>query len=121
MITAVDTTNLADVMEFDHVIEVQDDGTVRDRPDLYAPDLFEDELTDDRWEFFSTGYTGQYLYNGPIMHNSEFIGGRLAQDILDTPGVYVAVVSYYYPEYPEDGDGEVEYYVEGWAIARLKD
>lgn len=39
------------------------------------------------------GYTGQHGQGGsPLMGESEFIGGRMAGDILATPGVYVAVV-----------------------------
>lgn len=114
------TNDLNHKMEFDHVIEVCEDGSVIDRHDLYAPSLLDGELDSDRWEFFTTGYTGQHGYSGPIMHNSEFIGGRLEVDILATPGVYVSLVSYY----SEDADGVSdpdETYVEGWAIARLKD
>lgn len=120
MMTMVDRTNLNDVMEFDHVIEVREDGVVVDRPDLYAPDLYNGELMSEGWTLLN-GYSGQDRYPGPIMHNSEFIGGRMAEDILAEPGVYVALICYWDPEDPEDGDGEVESYVEGWAVARLCD
>ena len=108
--------DLNDVMELDHVIRVHADGTVSDVDDFHAPELSEGELLDRRWEFFSTGYTGQYGYSGPIMHDSEYIGGGLARDILATPGVYVAVACYYADE-EEDG----ETYVEGWAVVRRVD
>ncbi|WP_155981017.1 hypothetical protein [Nocardia sp. CNY236] len=42
------------------------------------------------------------------MHATEFIGGRLAQDILSAPGLYAAVVVS-----PTDGSEEPV----GWAIA----
>lgn len=104
------------LMEFDHVIGVQPDGSANDGYDgVYAPTLFDGELDDSRWEFFSTGYTGQYGYRGPIMHNSEFIGGRLAEDILAAPGIYCAVVAYW-----SAGEGEDHDTIEGWAIVRLK-
>lgn len=99
---------LNDVMEFDHVVTVHDDGTVTDGPaGVYAPELSDGELTDPRWELLN-GYSGQYCYSGPIMHASEYIGGGMERDILDTPGVYVALV-----DYPSD-DSEPE----GWAVAR---
>lgn len=101
-----DTLN--DVMQFDHVIRVRDDGTVENVADVYAPELYDGELLSEDWTLL-TGYTGQYGYRGPIMHNSEFIGGRLADDILSTPGVYVALVNE-----PSDGDEDPE----GWAVAR---
>jgi hypothetical protein len=72
------------------------------------------------------------------MHDSEYIGGKLERDILETPGVYVAVVASWSPD---DGDshqfgggdtcincgcgigddeptfcGEQETVTEGWAI-----
>lgn len=99
---------LNDQMEFDHVIQVHEDGSVTDAPGMYAPDLHDGEIGDSRWEFFTTGYSGQDRYSGPIMHSSEYIGGQLERDILATPGFYVAVV-----DYPSD-DGEPD----GWAVLR---
>lgn len=106
---------LSDAMDFEHVITVHDDGTFGDGPaGLYAPtvlDVGDGARPDDPvWELL-TGYTGQHGYNGPVMHPSEYIGGRMARDILDTPGVYVAVVVYAddEPDGPEPA---------GWAVAR---
>lgn len=107
---------LNDVMEFDHVIEVHADGSVTGAPaGIYAPSLWDGELDDDSWTLMN-GYSGQDRYAGPIMHNSEFIGGRMEIDILATPGYYVALVS----SYSEDADGfdDEEGNVEGWAVAR---
>lgn len=111
---------LSDVMEFDHVIWSHGDGTVNDAPSgIYAPDLTDDQLDGDpRWEFFTKGYSGQDRYDGPIMHNSESIGARLARDILDTPGYYVSIIARWTPK-PEDGDDPDEDIVEGWAIVRM--
>lgn len=107
--------NLNNVMEFDHVVRVNDDGTVAYEKDVYAPTLLDDELDSSAWEFFTTGYSIQYKYSGPIMHPSEYIGGILAEDILANPGVYVSVIAYCSPdENEEDGDD-----VSGWAIVRL--
>jgi hypothetical protein len=106
------------IMEFDHVIYVDNDGTVSDGlPELYAPELYVDEdgndifeAGDDGWTLMD-GYSGQYGYSGPVMHPSEFIGGRLAEDILERPGWYVAIVA------ETLGDDETE--PAGWAVARI--
>jgi hypothetical protein len=99
----VTVENLNEVMEFDHVIEVKADGTVEDSSEspyldlrYYLTDpetgLWEPDFTlPEGWQLM-TGYTGQYGYNGPVMHSSEFIGGRMARDILETPGLYVALI-----------------------------
>jgi hypothetical protein len=101
--------NLDAVMEFDHVIQVHQDGSVTDAPDIHAPDLHDDELQQRGTEWtLMNGYSGQHGYSGPTMHVSEYIGGDLARDILAEPGYYVALVNY-----PHDG-GELE----GWAVAR---
>ena len=97
--------NLNDAMEFYHVIRVDAAGNVTDSPeDVYCEGWVQSVLTDpetDLWEDefnlpegwqLMTGYTGQYGYNGPVMHSSEFIGGGMARDILETPGDYVALV-----------------------------
>ena len=109
-------SGLNELMEFDHVVTVHDDGTVTDGPSsLYAPSLYDDELDDRRWSFFTTGYSGQDSYSGPIMHNSEYIGGRLASDLLASPGIYAAVLAHWTPE-PYRGEDYDD--VEGWAIVR---
>jgi len=97
--------NLNSVMEFDHVIRVHADGTVTDSPErvyfdeavrsyLVNPETWEweDEINlPEGWSLLS-GFTGQYSYNGPVMHPSEYIGGGIARYILETPGDYVALV-----------------------------
>ncbi len=117
----VSLDTLTDVMEFDVVIEVHPDCTVSERPDLYAPELNDDELSPSGWTLLD-GYSGQDRYSGPIMHPSEYIGGRMARDILSTPGVYVSLVAYYTTgpdgEPLDDDEGNV---VDGWAVARRDD
>jgi hypothetical protein len=98
-------------MEFDHVIEVHADGTITEPEGEYGPELNDGRLEGDGWELITHGYTGQHAYRGPIMHSSEFIGGRLEDDIRDRPGLYVAVVANYTPE---DGDDDT---AGGWAVA----
>lgn len=110
-----DAHALSLLMDFDRPITVGADGVARNEhpADVYAPTALHDGpadvLLDGRpwrehgdWELL-TGYTGQYGYNGAVMHASEFIGGGLARDILATPGVYVAVAVECEPD-DDDGD-----------------
>jgi hypothetical protein len=88
---------------------------------VHAPSVWHDDTADiviesDQWEAFSVGYTGQWSYNGAVMHASEYLGGRLADDILETPGVYVVVAV---EVFPEEGDEEPE--PAGWTVLRLRD
>lgn len=98
-------------MDFDHVIEVHADGSVTDAPaGIHAPEVYDDTVAEP-WTLLN-GYSGQHGYSGPTMHASEYIGGRLAADILATPGYYVSVISHDSDaEYVDEGD------VAGWAIA----
>lgn len=111
---------LNSIMEFDLVIQVHADETVTVAPDVQAPELhteptegggaeeYLDSPHGTSWELLS-GYTGQYGYNGPIMHPSEFIGGRMECDILARPGYYVALVA-------DDPDDNIDEPM-GWAVA----
>lgn len=91
-------STLQKIAEFDHPFRVTADGTLEDSGLNYvwAPEVYHDpendiEIHGDGWEAL-TGYTGQHGYDGAVMHASEYLGGRLADDILATPGIYVAVV-----------------------------
>lgn len=124
------TESLNDRMEIGHVIEVHRDGTVTDATGVAAPTLLDDELDSQLWTFFSAGYSGQHGYNGPIMHDSEYIGGALERDILAHPGYYAAVESGYshsadcgtpdLDHVPNEKCGypEADFYeyAEGWAV-----
>lgn len=102
--------DLNHTMDFDHVVRVDSEGRVTDAGnEVYGPNLFEGELDTEGWELLD-GYSGQDRYSGPIMHNSEFIGGQMERDILARPGLYVALVCYWDVEEGEDD-------VEGWAVA----
>ena len=157
-------TTLNEIMEFDHVVFVDEFGHVHDHDTLtpmragwsasasasrgvnestrlYAPELCDDldgdpVLRDDGtwdsperdvkadsralqhqaraygWDGLLEGFTGQYGYRGPIMHESEYIGGGLATYILENPGWYVAVAVN-----APDNDGTYSGEVAGWAIA----
>ena len=107
------------VMEFDHVVTVNEDGTVSDGPaGVYAPDLLDHEVSDPtRWAPFGN-YTSQQG-GGWLMHNCESIGGQMARDILAEPGTYVAVVAYWSPDENDDHADEEGAIPEGWAVFRL--
>lgn len=98
---AVTTDTLSAEMDFDHIIYSHGDGTISDvNPyvSLWGPDTYTCEQEDGTWTEVSvegpwsllTGFTGQYAYNGPQMHASEYIGGDLARHILETSGFYMA-------------------------------
>lgn len=102
-----DTLN--SLVEFDCPFKVLGNGTIESANDYYAPEVYDDSV-ESPWSLLS-GYTGQYGYNGPTMHPSEYLGGRMAVDILGRPGIYVIVEMR-----DEDGsypDGDPI----GWAVA----
>ena len=117
--------DLKDAMDFDHPVRIDADGMVHDRVDgVWAPELMmgtdgdgsvlaehEAEYVADAerqgWQLL-TGWTGQYGYHGVVMHPSEFVGGRLADHIRETPGIYVVI------SVETDDDDED---AAGWAVA----
>lgn len=124
----VTVDNLNEAMGFDHPIRVHADGSVTDATDTYAPEVIvatdddgsisrEDDremvryLESQGWTVLD-GYSGQYTYAGPIMHASEYIGGRMARDILEAPGVYVACAVYVLGCADDDDP------IAGWIVAR---
>jgi len=118
-------------MQFDHVIRVNEDGTVTENvPNVWAPEinLFGDsegqidrdseadmvaDVAGQGWQLMD-GWSGQYSYSGPIMHPSEFVGGGLEDYILETPGYYATVVVDIPPYYHDSSDESEN---AGWAIA----
>jgi hypothetical protein len=124
----VTVDNLNDVMEFDRVIRVLADGTVETRvQNMRAPEVymhFRDEESSRKpdiaapWQLMN-GYSGQDRYSGPIMHESEFIGGGMARDILGQPGWYVAVIvtDVSAEAAQEEADGVPDSDIAGWAVA----
>jgi hypothetical protein len=113
------------VMEMDHVIQIHADGSITEPEGVYAPEVLVE--TDDDGQILArdetamirsvraqgwtllTGYTGQYGYRGPLMHPSEYIGGKLEEDMKDDPAYYVAVAV----ETLDDNDEPA-----GWVVAR---
>lgn len=128
MIRHSDERARAASMEFDSPFTVGRSGAVHFNTGVaYVPSVMHDDEHDivldgvphkeaDTWEVFSTGYTGQHGYNGGVMHASEYMGGRLLDDIMERPGIYVIVAVEVEPdeedEYPEPA---------GWTVLRLKD
>ena len=106
--------SLHDQIEFDHPFVVNEDGTISDSP-LYAPTLHDGQLDSSAWEMLN-GYSMQDSYAGPIMHNSEYVGGLLEQDILSTPGTYCLVVAnwtndqWFVKSFELDSDGSMTTY-----------
>lgn len=132
----VTAENLSSVMDFDHVIQVHEDGTVSDGSNLMAPTLTMEVDADGQsvhandedliaqakasgWTFVD-GFSSQYRYHGPVMHSSESIGGNMARAILETPGYYVNLIVEC--EGPENDPDENESPLDpaGWAIAYRK-
>lgn len=133
--------SLNDQMDFGHVIRITRDGTVIDAPGEYAPEVpvecADDDcgsitreaeaemiarVEDQGWELM-TGYSGQYLYHGPIMHASEYVGGGLEDDIRATPGLYVVVepTGLYETEEQEEQEERNGGQAIGWVVARKVD
>lgn len=89
-----DTLN--SLVEFDSAFIVTSEG-IDSTHGVYVPTVYNDDATDiyiesNKWEAL-TGYTGQYSYNGAVLHSSEYLGGGLARDILaDVGGVYAVSV-----------------------------
>ena len=124
------TQTLNEIMEFDHIIHVDWNGEVTETNltnkgvSIYAPDVSfvdaprgEDDINIDdytgQWEALK-GFTGQYSYNGPIMHPSEYVGGGLEKYIRATPGYYVVCIVTD-PDESEDDD------LVGWVILYKED
>lgn len=105
--------NLNSLVEFDCAFIVTSEG-IEDTHEVYVPTVYNDDETDiyiesSEWEAL-TGYTGQYSYNGAVLHSSEYLGGDLARDILeDIGGIYAVTVV----EDMEDQDNPA-----GWCVLK---
>jgi hypothetical protein len=111
--------SLNNLMSFGHVVQIHEDGSVTEPEGIYGAEVvygFEGteqlEGIPDGWDTVD-GFSGQDRYSGPVMHNSEYIGGGLERYILDTPGYYCTAVVYW----PDDETStDQETYSEGWVI-----
>ena len=101
---------LNDLMDFDCVVQVDADGNVMPLMLVHAPELVDGELLAESWTLLD-GFSGQQGYSGPLMHQSEYVGGGLEDWILAHPGQYVTLINTY-------TDPEDEVYADTeWAIA----
>src|SRR5690625_427383 len=131
--------NLNDVMRIDHVIRVNEDGSVSEPFDVYGPESVHVEreggepAVEGPWTLLS-GWSLQCMYRGPEMHDSEGIHRPMAEHILETPGYYVATPVMYlgtgstecqecdadsgeWCEADCEGLEDREYLLEGWVVA----
>jgi hypothetical protein len=98
-------STLNDLMEFYHVVTSDGEGNVTDGPSsLYAPQPYVDLNSEGQmislspadihdlgeWTLLD-GFSGQHGYSGPIMHESEFVGGGLERHIRENAGYYAVV------------------------------
>jgi hypothetical protein len=113
--------NLNRIMDIDHVVYIDSLGRVTDAEGMYGPEVIDSDgtlsLSSQRagWTVLD-GYSGQYGYSGPVMHPSEYIGGSLARDIVNTPGFYVALIVL-----DDDEDEHGEHDIIGWIVATIRD
>ena len=116
---------LVNAVEFDHPFTIRD-GAVEDVADVWAPTATsyeredgtwsEAELDSTDWTLVSHGWTGQYGYNGPVMHSSEFIGERIAERLAELAPDYRAFAVIAVDCEALDGERELD----GWVVAALK-
>ena len=106
-------------VEFGTVFTVYPDGTWSLTPELYAPEVNNDpgadvyvaDMAGDRWEALA-GMTGQYGYNGAVMHPSELPGEGMAQRLLDIAADEERPVSFaLQTAWDADTDTDI-----GWAV-----
>lgn len=121
--------NLNEIMSFDHVIRVDANGDVTHVDEYYYFEVTTYKGEDEVWKTeyvlpegwsVMNGYSGQSGYAGPDMHQSEYIGGGMARDILATPGLYVALEVRPDCGYTEDGCNEEDgcnCQPESWVVA----
>lgn len=106
---------LDELVDFDRVFTVHEDGTRSYPDDVQAPGYVDDVVQGDGWSTWSDGYTRQHGYRGPVMHPSESLGGGMARDMLADPGTYVLTVAYWTPEDDAEDDGPD---ADGWVVLR---
>ena len=117
--------------EFDNVFYSDGKGHLTKAPDVSEPYEWptyygDDEVTDE--ELFADivsqgwtplkGFSGQWGYNGPVMHVSEFIGVGCGMHcyILETEGYYVCVPVEALEKDPDTGEWEPGSMAAGWAL-----
>lgn len=114
------------IAEFNTPFKTFGDGSVMTGQDIGHTGYFADVIMHDENDDYAdqmdddfkpvTGYSGQYGYRGPVMHPSEFLGGGMARDVLDTPGVYVVLAVEAEGEDYDPETGETDSV--GWMLIR---
>lgn len=133
---------LNDLMEMEHVIRVEDDGTITENvPGVYAPesvinadwDRYGDAhvLNEHRKEFREGMKRAGWemvrprrafgTYGDGFMDSAEYIGGFLEEDLRETPGVYVAVVIGVLAQEDDDRYDNEDPEPYGWTVLRKVD
>lgn len=104
--------------------EVHEDGTVTRAPGLYGPESVEGRDDNDYSDLVPwvpvSGFSGQHGYRGPVMHDSEYLGGGMLEYMLETPGVYVCAPVWWDSDDRDPYTGELEPYYEGWMLLRYE-
>ena len=111
----------AQATEFGGTFRVGPYGNFSRRSDQYAPEVFHSDTDDveiagEGWEAL-TGMTGQYGYNGAVMHPSECVGegiGARLLEIAQDSGEFETFALVVVEVFPTDDDPEPE--PAGWAI-----
>lgn len=93
--------------------EVDEHGDVHVTGDAY--------LEGSEWSFYSGGYTGQAFVkrNDPCMRLSEYVGGRLAEDMIEDGGTFV--VTAVELNVFNDDDPDACYAPDSWVVLRKND
>lgn len=104
--------------EFDHVWTIQDDAVVDAKgsaPSVYCwqteGGAYMEEVESDEWDLVSHGMTGQYGYNGPVLHASENFSRGMAERLAELVEDYSAFATVVIEDV-EDPESEPA----GWAI-----
>ena len=118
----ISAEELRTAVEFDAPFIVNKDRTVELSGNFGPDEVFIGRYSMDTelskgWKFFTDGnHTG---YSGPVMNESAQLSGKLAEEILDSPGEYCVVIV----NISEDEDDEEFYHyvsdeIAGWAVVK---
>jgi len=112
--------------DFDQVFAITENGNyVGNIAGQYAPEAVNPDGTADAteiqgWQLLLSGYSAQWSYSGPWMHDSETLSDAILDLITSTPGYWVAIYGTYECEYEDEHPEthhECEPHIEGWTMA----
>lgn len=112
-----DALDYAPGTDLGHAPSVHVDGTVDEYGDVHVDGL--PMMDGGGWDFYSVGYSQQagQLRKDPTMYESEFVGGKLARDMITDGGKFVITEVLILTD--EDDRNEYEY--SGWVVLRKSD